>query len=52
MFVQQKLLMQELQEERDRSEHLLLNILPIDIAERLKSGETDIADKHEDVLGS
>ena len=46
---QERILMQELQEERDRSEHLLLNILPIDIAERLKSGETDIADKHEDV---
>ena len=45
----ERILMQELQEERDRSEHLLLNILPIDIAERLKSGETDIADKHDDV---
>ena len=42
-------LMQELQEERDRSEHLLLNILPKEIAQRLKSGETDIADKHDDV---
>ena len=45
----ERLLMQELQEERDRSEHLLLNILPIDIAQRLKSGETDIADKHDNV---
>tara|TARA_B100001250_G_C19814254_1_gene797362 strand:+ start:1026 stop:2597 length:1572 start_codon:yes stop_codon:yes gene_type:complete len=45
----EKVLMQELQEERDRSEHLLLNILPKDIAQRLKSGETDIANKHEDV---
>ena len=45
----EKILMQELQEERDRSEHLLLNILPKDIAQRLKSGETDIANKHEDV---
>ena len=28
---------------------LLLNILPADIAERLKSGETDIATKHENI---
>ena len=45
----EKILMRELQEERDRSEHLLLNILPQDIAQRLKSGETDIANKHDDV---
>ena len=45
----EKILMEELQEERDRSEHLLLNILPKNIAQRLKSGETDIANKHEDV---
>ena len=45
----ERILMQELQEERDRSEHLLLNILPKEIAQRLKSGETDIADKHDDV---
>ncbi len=45
----ERILMQELQEERDRSEHLLLNILPKEIAQRLKAGETDIADKHDDV---
>ena len=45
----ERILVQELQEERDRSEHLLLNILPKEIAQRLKSGETDIADKHDDV---
>ena len=33
----EKILMEELQEERDRSEHLLLNILPKNIAQRLKS---------------
>ena len=42
-------LMQELKDERDKSEHLLLNILPKDIAQRLKSGETDIADKHDNI---
>ena len=42
-------LMQELKVERDKSEHLLLNILPKDIAHRLKSGETDIADKHDNI---
>ena len=41
--------MLELQQERNKSEHLLLNILPADIAERLKSGETDIATKHENI---
>ncbi len=45
----ERILMKELQEERDRSEHLLLNILPAGIADRLKTGETDIADKHDDV---
>lgn len=34
----------ELAEERDRSEKLLLNILPTPIAERLKDGENMIAD--------
>ena len=41
--------MLELQQERNKSEHLLLNILPADIAERLKSGETDIATKHDNI---
>ena len=45
----ERILIQELKEERDRSEQLLLNILPKDIAQRLKSGETDIADKHDNV---
>ena len=34
-----------IREEKDKSERLLLNILPAEIAERLKSGETTIADK-------
>ncbi len=33
--------------EQDRSESLLLNVLPREIAERLKSGERTIADYHE-----
>ncbi len=41
----------ELAQEREhaRSERLLLNILPVDIAERLKSDPANIADRHEDV---
>lgn len=35
--------------ERERSERLLLNILPADIAERLKAGEEVIADSNPDV---
>ena len=35
-----------LEEEQRRSEELLLNVLPAPIAERLKSGETLIADLH------
>ncbi len=38
----------ELQVEREKSERLLLNILPQSIAERMKKGETNIADGHED----
>ena len=45
----EKSLLLELEKERDKSENLLLNILPQDIAQRLKSGETDIASKHENV---
>ena len=45
----ERILVKELEEERDRSDHLLLNILPKDIAGRLKDGEKDIADKHEDI---
>jgi class 3 adenylate cyclase len=35
--------------EREKTEHLLLQILPAPIAERLKQGETIIADSFEDV---
>ena len=38
-----------LQEEQDRSERLLLNILPAPIAERLKNSESSIADGYADV---
>ena len=38
--------MKELEEEQQKSENLLLNILPDDIAQRLKTGETTIATKH------
>ena len=41
--------MKELEEEQQKSENLLLNILPDDIAQRLKAGETTIATKHEQV---
>ena len=36
----------ELQLQTDKTEKLMLNILPNSIADRLKQGETDIADKH------
>ncbi len=39
----------KLVEEQARSERLLLNILPEPIADRLKAGETVIADRHEEV---
>src|SRR5437868_13347276 len=39
----------ELSVEKERSERLLLNILPRAIAERLKSGEGNIAQGHADV---
>jgi adenylate cyclase len=38
----------QLQAEQRRSEQLLLNILPRRIAERMKKGETNIADSHAD----
>ncbi len=38
-----------LQLEQEKSEHLLLNILPRAIAERLKGGERTIADSHAEV---
>ncbi|HEY5043584.1 MAG TPA: adenylate/guanylate cyclase domain-containing protein [Verrucomicrobiae bacterium] len=39
----------QLQVEQEKSEQLLLNILPKPIAERMKAGETNIADSHPDV---
>lgn len=39
----------QLQVEREKSEQLLLNILPKPIAERMKKGETNIADSHPSV---
>ena len=39
----------ELSAERERSESLLLNVLPEPIADRLKDGETTIADQYDDV---
>lgn len=38
-----------LEEERQRSEHLLLNVLPATIAERLMGGEEDIAESFSEV---
>jgi len=39
----------QLQAEKEKSEQLLLNILPKQIAERMKKGETNIADSYPDV---
>jgi class 3 adenylate cyclase len=44
-----KHLFDDLQAEHARAEHLLLNILPRPIAERMKNGEVNIADQHPDV---
>lgn len=44
-----KQLHDQLQVEQEKSERLLLNILPQPIAERMKKGETNIADSHPDV---
>jgi adenylate cyclase len=46
---QEQAFMIEIQKEREKSEHLLLNILPAAIAERLKQTEDIIADNAEDV---
>jgi adenylate cyclase len=43
-----KHLFDRLQAEQERSEQLLLNILPRPIAERMKQGEVNIADQHPD----
>jgi class 3 adenylate cyclase len=45
----QSRLLTELEEERARSERLLLNVLPQRIVDRLAAGETLIADRHEAV---
>ena len=45
----EKILLKEISYEKDKSDKLLLNILPKSIANRLKSGENIIADKHDDV---
>ena len=42
-------LFDQLNAERDKSERLLLNTLPSAIAERMKNGETQIADLHPEV---
>lgn len=44
-----KRLFDQLQAEQQKSESLLLNVLPKPIAMRIKNGETDIADQHPDV---
>lgn len=46
---QERAFVEELQIEREKSEQLLRNILPVSIAERLKGGETTIADDFGDV---
>ena len=45
----EKLLLDEIRKEKEKSDSLLLNILPKEIADRLKSGEELIADKHNEV---
>jgi class 3 adenylate cyclase len=47
--VYSKHLHDQLQAEQEKSEQLLLNILPKPIAERMKKGETNIADSYPDV---
>ena len=42
-------LLKEIKLEKDKSDKLLLNILPRNIADRLKAGESIIADKHNEV---
>lgn len=44
-----KRLFDQLEAERDKSERLLLNTLPRRIAERMKKGELNIADQHQEV---
>lgn len=49
MICRLKKTLDDLAEEQERSEHLLLNILPAPIAERLKHGEDTIADSFSEV---
>jgi adenylate cyclase len=44
-----KRLRDQLELEKEKSERLLLNILPKPIAERMKRGETNLADNHPDI---
>ena len=46
--VHSKLLHDQLQAEQEKSERLLLNILPKPIVERMKKGETNLADNYPD----
>jgi adenylate cyclase len=46
---QEQAFLRELQSEREKSERLLLNVLPEAIAKRLKQGETSIADQFSEV---
>jgi DNA-binding response OmpR family regulator len=46
---QEQALMRQIERERQKSDHLLLNIMPGSIAERLKAGEQVIANTHEAV---
>jgi class 3 adenylate cyclase len=46
---QEQAYLEQLQSEREKSERLLLNVLPQSIAARLKNGETIIADTFSDV---
>lgn len=45
----EKTLMKELELEREKSENLLLNMLPNSVVSRLKLGEKDVANKHDEV---
>ena len=45
----EKDLLAELKKEREKSDNLLFNIIPQDIADRLKLGETNVSNKHNDI---
>jgi len=49
LYDQEKEYVSQLQAERERSDRLLLNVLPLAIAERLKKGEVIIADRFDAV---